>query len=425
MEQSITNQYQTFMKARLLIIFCALFSVYSVAADSSPRASVKIIDQIWTTRTQEAPTVVQFRYNKQGLVICQKSHGEWTDTPWDGHDRYDMSYDEQGNNVEKIYSVSCSGHKNGHIECWKYHSKFVNSYDNLNQLLTTTKYSWVESSGSWQLNSKIDFAYLDSDIVSEIEQTWDASTDKYTPVRKMEQGWNQDRTKQTTSYFLWKNNSWVKDSEDTTYFDQEEKIIKLERKGCTNGVLYSIIDYLYDDNNLLVEKTERSDYLGSLSRKTEYTYSAEKLVREVQCYLIDDVWCNDTKIEYRYDADGDILYKERSEWDFDRISCDIEPCENSEYTWIFEVDEEYKYARFNIYTEQAGAASSPSVVVYNGYAIVQGLTEPCMVALYTISGMRLASVQSEDEASFALPQRGIYLIEINSGQGGETLKVLY
>ena len=419
------------MKAHLFIIFCALFSTYSVAAENTDLPErVKKIDQISTTKMLEMPTVVNFKYNAQGLLICQKSCNDYgfNAPSWNSdHERYDFSYDEQGNNIEKIYSTSCAGYENEYRECWKYHSKVVNSYNNLNQLLTTTKYDWLEGTESWLLKEKTDFAYLANDSISEIEQTWDASGNKYIPVRKKEQGWNQDRTKQTTSFFLWENNLWVKDSEDTSYFDQEEKIIKLERKGCTDGVLYSIIEYLYDDNNLLVEKKEKSDYSGSLSYKTEYIYSEGKLIREVQYYLIDDAWRNNKKIEYSYDADGDITYKSRYEWTLDVPWCGtgIEPDTVFEYAWVSEVHEEYKYTWFNIGVEATEIASSLSVAVNNGCVLVKGLTEPCLVTLYTISGMQLASAQSEDEVSFTLPQKGIYLIEINSRQRREILKFFY
>ncbi len=203
-------------------------------------------------------------------------------------DKEDVKYNAQGQPTEIVWLVwdKASGQ-------WVNEAKFELTYDGEGNLIQETLYEWDTDGSQWLVGLQFDMTYDgNGNILSELWLFWDEDSSKLIQIFKDEYIYEGGKLTTWNEYY-WEEGAW-----ELTYYTA----------------------YTYDNGNLILELTQGWDLFtedwGDFS-KIEYTYVGDKVVTEI-------VWGFDwmsftmvlqTRFEYTWDADGNMITEVESSWD--------------------------------------------------------------------------------------------------------------
>ncbi len=334
----------------------------------------------------------EYIYDEQGNITQSTSYEGSNNPPdtWVYRDRWEMSYDANGNRTEEKYAIYFT------IETtqeWIYLDRYNYTYDVKNCLREIINYRIDFEEQIWNLNYKFATDYNVNLLPKQtFTYKWDTLSNTWRTQGKSVISYDDQWRKVLSIDSHWNasENSW-------------ENTSKVEYTYLAGNQPYESISFRYDsglNNWIPIRKT--------LTERNEM----EQILLSIESnWIIDTLtgngsWNNRIKNENDYDEFGNTLYTSQRTWD------------TTEETWNLDWFSTQHYSQHILIGIDTPVLMS-KVIVYPNPAsetlFIKGLENNSLTQLYTLNGTLLKEARVTDQLYISELPNGIYLLRLQNG----------
>ncbi len=310
---------------------------YTNQPDLKVNNDITVIDSVITATISNKTDKCIYTYDENGNNIQKLFESSY----WGKNLSFSYTYDQYGNMISELFE-NYDG-----IQWVTY--RYSYNYDfNGNKTLKQTEY-WVED--HWLKDDRFTYSFdLNGNITVELCEEWDGN--QWINYSRFSYSYDLMGNKTLVLYERWVNNQWLNNSRDSYTYDITGKIISIiferwesnnwvnanrysysyDSNGNRTSTLFEIAEvnfwtyskretYTFDTNNHLTSYLKESWYSGKWQDdfRQSFTYdNYGNLTSLLEEDWIFDKWSKDFRWTYTYDTNGNLIYEKNEKWDTDK-----------------------------------------------------------------------------------------------------------